>query len=222
MNENISISEMLPANVKRLLDILQSAGHEAYIVGGCVRDSLLSRVPNDWDICTSAKPDELISLLHHSGINVILTGLKHGTITAILDKMPYEITTFRIDGHYSDNRRPDQVTFTDDIVQDLSRRDFTINAMAYNPHTDLVDPFDGQSDIQRRLIKCVGNPEVRFHEDALRILRAFRFSAQLGFTVEENTLLTAKSNANLLKNISAERIRDELCKIVVCESWFAS
>lgn len=208
----------IPPNAHYLLDILEEDGYEAYIVGGCVRDSSLGREPNDWDICTSAKPEEVINLLEcYDDIEVILTGLKHGTITAHINGENYEITTYRIDGEYSDNRRPDSVIFVDDIVKDLSRRDFTINAMAYNQYGELVDPFGGLVDLALGIIRCVGNPDDRFKEDALRILRALRFASTYGFAIDNETASAIRRNKNLLKNISAERIREELCKMLCGE-----
>lgn len=206
----------LPSNVSYLLNILEEDGYEAYIVGGCVRDSFLDKQPNDWDICTSAKPQEVIDLLGcYDDIEVILTGLKHGTIAAHVNGENYEITTYRIDGEYTDNRRPDSVIFVDDIAKDLSRRDFTINAMAYNWHEGIVDPFGGYGDLDNKVIRCVGNPDDRFQEDALRILRALRFAATYGFEIDNDTAGAIRRNKDLLKNISAERIQSELCKMLV-------
>ena len=205
----------LPSDVSYLLNILEEDGYEAYIVGGCVRDSFLDKQPNDWDICTSAKPEEVIDLLEcYDDIEVILTGLKHGTITAHVNGENYEITTYRIDGEYSDNRRPDSVIFVDDINKDLSRRDFAINAMAYNWHAGIIDPFGGYGDLDDKLIRCVGNPDERFQEDGLRILRALRFAATYGFKIEDETAAAIHRNKDLLKNISAERIQSELCKML--------
>ena len=191
MQKNDFWDEKIPSQVLEILKKFENAGHEAYIVGGCVRDMLLGREPKDWDICTSAEPKQVIGLF---GIkNVYLTGLKHGTVTvlprfennAYIPMTGYEVTTFRVDGGYSDGRHPDSVSFTKSIKEDLARRDFTINAMAYNPKTGLIDPFDGQKDLTMKIVKCVGNPVDRFKEDALRILRALRFSSQLGFDIEE-------------------------------------
>lgn len=205
----------MPANVHYLLDILEEDGYEAYIVGGCVRDSFLDKQPNDWDICTSAKPEEVIELLEcYDDIEVILTGLKHGTITAHIKGENYEITTYRVDGDYTDNRRPDTVVFVDDITEDLARRDFTINAMAYSDFTGLVDPFGGYGDLDDKLIRCVRNPDDRFQEDALRILRALRFASTYGFRIEEKTAAAIHRHKDLLKNISAERIQSELTKML--------
>ena len=208
----------IPSNAQYLIAILEEDGYEPYIVGGCVRDSSLGREPNDWDICTSAKPEEIINLLEcYDDIEIIPTGLKHGTITAHINGENYEITTYRIDGDYSDNRRPDSVIFVDDINKDLSRRDFTINAMAYNHRDGLVDPFSGLVDLALGIIRCVGNPDDRFQEDALRILRALRFAATYGFKIEEETASAVHRNKELLKNISAERIQSELCKMLCGE-----
>lgn len=213
----------IPGNVRYLINILKEDGYEAYVVGGCIRDTLLHKQPNDWDICTSAKPEEVIDLLDcYDDIEVILTGLKHGTITAHVNGENYEITTYRIDGEYSDNRRPDSVIFVDDIAQDLSRRDFTINAMAYNGGlffdiTRFVDPYGGWNDLHEGIIRCVGNPDDRFQEDALRILRAMRFASTYGFTIEEKTAEAIHRNKELLNNISAERIQSELCKMLCGE-----
>lgn len=209
----------MPDNVSDLLWVLKDNKHEAYIVGGCIRDGLLEKRPNDWDICTSAKPEEIIRLLKFYGVEVILTGLKHGTVTAHIDGENYEITTYRIDGEYSDNRRPDRVEFVDDIVKDLSRRDFTINAMAYDggnyfDRWRLKDPFHGYDDLHDGLIRCVGNPDDRFQEDALRILRALRFASTYGFSIEEKTAAAIHRNKDLLNKISAERIQSELCKML--------
>ena len=170
----------IPENAAVILGRLTAAGYEAYIVGGCVRDSLLGREPKDWDITTSARPQEVKALFDRT----IDTGIAHGTVTVMIDHEGYEVTTYRIDGEYEDCRHPKSVQFTNQLVEDLKRRDFTINAMAYNPETGVVDAFDGIGDLKRRVIRCVGIPEDRFDEDALRILRAVRFSAQLGFEIE--------------------------------------
>lgn len=207
----------IPFGVRRILEILEHADYEAYIVGGCVRDKLLGKEPHDWDICTSASPELVQALMTGYRIKTIETGLKHGTITARLDDENYEITTFRIDGEYSDNRRPDSVEFTDDIVADLARRDFTINAMAGDIAGDLIDPFNGEDDLRLGLIRCVRDPDARFKEDGLRIMRALRFASTYGFRIEENTAAAIHRNKDLLKNISAERIRSELCKLLVGE-----
>lgn len=206
---------IIPNNVRYLLEIFEEDGYEAYIVGGCVRDSFIGKQPKDWDICTSATPDEVISLLEcYDDIGIYLTGLKHGTVTARIDEENYEITTFRVDGDYSDKRRPDIVAYVKDVAEDLSRRDFTINAMAYSNIHELIDPFDGLGDINRGLIRCVRNPDDRFQEDALRILRALRFASIYGFKIEERTSEAIHRNKELLKHISAERIQSELCKLL--------
>ena len=175
----------LPSAVCFLLGRLHEKGFEAYVVGGCVRDSVMGIVPHDWDICTSATPDQMIEVF--SDCKVIPTGLQHGTISVVIDNVPYEITTYRIDGEYEDNRHPKSVEFVSDLKLDLMRRDFTINAMAYNEQDGLVDLFGGIEDISKREIKCVGNPDDRFQEDALRILRAIRFAIRYNFKIELNT-----------------------------------
>lgn len=198
---------------KELINILQENGYEAYLVGGCVRDMIIGRKIHDYDICTSATPNDMLKTFKN--FKVIETGLKHGTLTVVCNEKLYEITTYRIDGEYLDFRRPSEVEFTTDLVKDLSRRDFTMNAIAYNDKNGLIDPFGGVKDIQNKTIKCVGNPNTRFNEDALRILRAIRFSAQLNYKIDNNTTYYILQNKSLLKNISKERIRDELCKIVM-------
>lgn len=204
----------MPDEVTHLIDILDWAGYDSYIVGGCVRDSFLDKTPHDWDICTAADPRKVLTILDLHKIKSIETGLQHGTVTAHIDGNNYEITTFRIDGEYSDNRRPDSVSFVRDVKADLARRDFTINAMAYSAWEGLVDPFGGYADLRDGIIRCVGNPDDRFKEDALRILRALRFASTYGFMIEEKTAKAIHLNKNLLKNISAERIRSELCKLL--------
>lgn len=173
----------LPEKVKYIIDSITEAGFEAYAVGGCIRDSILGREPSDWDITTSARPEQVKALFSRT----VDTGIAHGTVTVMLDREGYEVTTYRIDGEYEDHRHPKEVVFTSRLVEDLRRRDFTINAMAYNETSGLVDAFDGMGDIRRGVIRCVGRAGERFTEDALRILRALRFSAQLGYTVEEGT-----------------------------------
>ncbi len=202
----------LPQPVTRLIGILEASGHEAFVVGGCVRDSLMDRKPNDWDICTSARPEEMKACF--SDFPVIETGLKHGTLTVLMDHRPFEITTYRIDGDYSDGRRPDQVTFTSSLQADLARRDFTINAMAYHPAAGLVDPFGGQNDLRHRIIQCVGTAAERFEEDALRIMRAVRFASQLEFAIEEKTSAALDARLPLLDRVSPERIRIEFDKLL--------
>ena len=207
----------IPADANELIHTLQNNGHSAYIVGGCVRDSILGRTPHDYDICTSATPSEMLEIFKDR--KIIETGLKHGTVTVVVNGEPYEITTYRIDGIYSDNRRPDTVTFTDKLVEDLRRRDFTINAMAYNDEEGLIDPFNGMEDIKYKKISCVGCAEDRFGEDALRILRAIRFAAQLEFTIMPGTDWEIHKQYKNLENISIERINSEFCKIASSDDF---
>lgn len=204
----------IPDKVKFIIDTFYENNYEAFMVGGCIRDSLLLKDPKDYDIATSATPTITESLFDKT----IPTGIKHGTITVLIDKEPFEVTTYRIEGKYKDNRRPDEISFVTDIKDDLSRRDFTINAFAYNSREGLKDYFNGLEDLKNRIIRTVGNSDKRFIEDALRIMRAIRFSAQLNFEIEENTLNAIKKNKELLENISAERIRDELCKILISDN----
>ena len=211
------INVEVPAPVNYIIQELEKCGHEAYMVGGCVRDGVLGRKPHDYDICTSATPDEILKAFPDE--EIIPTGLQHGTVTILINKEPFEVTTYRIDGDYSDNRRPDNVTFTKNLVEDLRRRDFTINAMAYNPKTGLIDPFNGMEDIKYKKIRCVGSAEDRFNEDALRILRAIRFEAQLGFAGLPETMFEIERQYDRLKNISIERINSEFCKIVASEQF---
>ncbi len=201
-----------PEYISAVLSVLRKNGFEAYIVGGSVRDSLLGLSPNDFDITTSALPEKTIELF--SDFKLVTTGLKHGTVTIISDSHPVEVTTFRIDGDYKDSRHPSKVLFTDSIVADLSRRDFTVNAMAYDDERGVIDPFDGRADLSRKLIRTVGAPERRFSEDALRIMRAFRFSAQLGFGIDDDTISAAKSMRAGLSNVSRERISVEFLKLI--------
>ena len=203
----------LPKHVKYIIETLEQNGYEAYAVGGCVRDSILGREPNDWDITTSADPYEVKKLFSHT----IDTGLQHGTVTIMLEHVGYEVTTYRIDGDYEDSRHPKEVTFTKSLEEDLKRRDFTVNAMAYNDRDGLIDLFQGMDDIQKKVIRCVGNAEERFTEDALRIMRAIRFSAQFGYEIEPETKKAIVKLAPNLKNISAERIREELIKLLVSD-----
>lgn len=207
----------VPAPVYFIIQELEKHGHEAYMVGGCVRDSVLGRKPHDYDICISATPDEILQAFPYE--EIIPTGLQHGTVTILINKEPFEVTTYRIDGDYSDNRRPDNVTFTKNLVEDLRRRDFTINAMAYNPKTGLIDPFNGMEDIKYKKIRCVGSAEDRFNEDVLRILRAIRFEAQLNFAGLPETMFEIERQYERLKNISIERINSEFCKIVASEQF---
>ena len=209
MSSNIRIN--VPDKAKRVVNTIQAAGFEAYVVGGCVRDSILGRQPQDWDITTSAKPEQVKALFPRT----IDTGLQHGTVTVMQDREGFEVTTYRIDGEYEDSRHPKEVVFTPNLEEDLKRRDFTINAMAYNEEKGLVDRFGGMEDIRLGRIRCVGRAEERFGEDALRMLRAIRFSAQLGYEIDEETQQGIRRLAPTLKNISAERIQTELVKMLV-------
>lgn len=199
-------------NCLYILKKLERSGFEAYPVGGCVRDMLMGRVPADYDITTNALPSQIMEVF--SDDKVIPTGIKHGTVTVLVNGMSFEVTTFRIDGEYSDSRRPDTVRFTDDLKDDLSRRDFTVNAIAMDSSGNIFDPYDGRNDIENRIIRCVGNPEERFSEDALRILRSLRFSSVLGFEIGEKTAAAAVSQKENLKKISSERISAELVKLL--------
>lgn len=205
-----------PTYVKNCIELLEQSGHSAYAVGGAVRDTMLGKEPSDWDVTTSATPDEILSVF--ADFLTVPTGIKHGTVTVLFDddgaRQPIEITTFRVDGEYKDSRHPESVIFSKNIQNDLSRRDFTVNAMAYNKKNGLVDLFEGQNDLKNKIIRAVGDPETRFSEDALRILRAFRFCAQLEFEIEEKTLSAAKKCAPLLKNIARERILVELKRLL--------
>lgn len=206
----------LPEYIKNCIELLEKSGFSAYAVGGAVRDSLLGADPSDWDVTTSATPEQILDVF--AEFRTIPTGIKHGTITVLFEnaeKMsPVEITTFRIDGEYRDARHPERVEFSRDLGDDLSRRDFTINAMAWNEKDGIVDVFGGKEDLARKIVRTVGEPEKRFSEDALRILRAFRFSAQLGFEIEEKTYLGACKCAHMLKNIARERIGVEFKKLI--------
>ena len=208
--EHINMKLTIPVNAEKILRVLEKQGFEAFIVGGCVRDSILGRRPDDWDITTSARPEQVKALFRRT----VDTGLKHGTVTVLMDKESYEVTTYRIDGEYEDGRHPKEVAFTASLEEDLKRRDFTINAMAYHPDRGLVDLFHGMDDIRAEIIRCVGNPLERFGEDALRILRAVRFSAQLGFSIEAETKTGIEELAPNLKLVSAERIQTELVKLL--------
>ena len=201
----------LPRKVIMIINNLQLHGYEAFAVGGCVRDSILARRPQDWDIATSARPEEIKRLFRRT----VDTGIEHGTVTVLLGKDSFEVTTYRVDGAYEDSRHPSEVRFTNRLEEDLKRRDFTINAMAYNDDVRLVDAFGGMQDLNHHLIRCVGNPVERFTEDALRILRAVRFSAQLNFPIEPETAEAVRKLAPNLRNISAERIQAELVKLLV-------
>ena len=203
----------LPRQVKQIINTLQEHGYEAYAVGGCVRDAMLGKEPQDWDITTSALPMQVKALFRRT----VDTGIQHGTVTVLLDKEGFEVTTYRVDGKYEDGRHPTEVAFTASLAEDLKRRDFTINAMAYNETEGLVDLFSGAEDLERGIIRCVGVAKERFSEDALRILRAFRFSAQLDFAIEDETLKAATELAGTLRKISAERIYAELTKLLLSE-----
>ena len=209
--QSVQMHIEIPKDAALILKILNDAGYEAFIVGGCVRDSLMGRTPEDWDITTSAAPEDVKRLFHAT----VDTGIQHGTVTVVIHHTGYEVTTYRIDGTYSDGRHPDAVYFTSDLIEDLKRRDFTINAMAYNPNIGLVDAFGGMADLEQKVIRCVGNPEERFTEDALRMLRAVRFSAQLGFEIEPETWQAIPKLAENLTRISKERIRAELDKLLL-------
>lgn len=195
------------------IDRLESRGYECYAVGGCVRDSLLGFAPHDWDLTTSATPPEIKAAF--ADCRVIETGIQHGTVTVLYQKEPLEITTFRKDGAYADNRHPTAVTFSETVEEDLSRRDFTVNAMAYNPEKGLIDLFDGRGDLKKKLIRCVGNAETRFNEDGLRILRAVRFASALGFALEKETARAVRNCACLLDGIAKERVREEFSKLIL-------
>jgi len=203
----------MPGNVKDIINVLQDKGYEAYAVGGCVRDAVLGKEPHDWDITTSALPEKIKELFSKT----VDTGIEHGTVTVIMNGEGYEVTTYRIDGKYKDGRHPESVTFTPSLTEDLKRRDFTINAMAYNESEGLVDLFGGIGDIEKKKITCVGNPVDRFNEDALRILRAVRFAGTLGFDIEENTLKACSTVGKRLELVSRERIQVELDKLITSD-----
>lgn len=205
----------IPEHALTVVERLERYGYEAYVVGGCVRDSLLGRSPKDWDVCTNALPEEVLRVFRR--FHVIKTGLQHGTVTVMVSHQPVEVTTFRIDGAYTDNRHPDSVNFVSRVEEDLARRDFTINAMAYNPTRGLVDAFGGQEDLCAGIIRCVGEPDARFNEDGLRILRALRFAARYNFGIETETAFSIHRNRHLLENVSVERIFAELKGILVGE-----
>lgn len=205
----------IPEAAAAVIAELDKRGYEAYVVGGCVRDAILGREPNDWDVTTSTHPDKTLEIFSSlPDYRAIPTGIVHGTVTVVYKRTPIEVTTYRIDGEYSDSRHPDSVDFTDDITADLARRDFTVNAMAYSNERGLVDPYGGVHDLEAKLIRCVGTPRERFSEDALRILRALRFSSVLRFTVEANTAAAAIELKSLLANVSRERIAAETSKLV--------
>lgn len=201
----------LPDNVTYIINKLEGEGFEAFAVGGCIRDSILGRIPDDWDITTSASPNQVKAVFSKT----IDTGIQHGTVTVMIGKEGFEVTTYRIDGEYEDSRHPKEVLFTSNLTEDLKRRDFTINAMAYNDTQGLVDKFHGAEDLENKIIRCVGNAAERFEEDALRMLRAVRFAAQLGFEIEEETKTAIQSLVPALSRISAERIQTELVKLLV-------
>ena len=203
----------LPQDVKKIIDELEKNGFEGYAVGGCVRDSILNKNPSDWDITTSAKPEDIKRIFRRT----VDTGIKHGTVTVLMGKDTYEVTTYRVDGEYTDHRHPESVTFTASLIEDLKRRDFTINAMAYNDRDGLIDEFDGMGDIKRRTVRCVGDPNQRFSEDALRMMRAVRFAAQLDFDIDEETFDAVRRLAKTISGISAERVRTELVKLIVSD-----
>lgn len=203
---------LIPTGVSIVLNTLEDNGFEAYVVGGCVRDSLLGTQPKDWDVCTSATPEEVERCF--AGRRIVETGIQHGTVTVFVGGIGFEVTTFRTEGSYSDNRRPDSVEFVKDIELDLSRRDFTMNAMAYSESSGLVDPFGGEQSLADKVISCVGNADERFNEDALRIMRALRFASTYGFSIDEQTAEAIHKNRELLNNIAVERINTELCKML--------
>lgn len=204
----------LPENVKYIIKKLNDHGYEGYIVGGCVRDHIMGIAPHDYDITTSALPSDVKKIFPHT----VDTGIEHGTVTIVIGKEGYEVTTYRIDGEYKDNRHPEEVIFTSKLEGDLSRRDFTVNAIAYNDEDGFVDMFGGMDDIKRKVIRGVGDPDKRFKEDALRMMRALRFSAQLDFAIEPGTFDAIKQNAELIRNISMERIREELYKLILSDN----
>lgn len=208
----------IPKDVQQVLNILKKNGFQAYVVGGCVRDSVMGRTPLDWDVTTNAMPDEIKKAF--ASFKTVDTGIQHGTVLIISGETPVETTTFRIDGSYSDNRHPDSVKFTPSLKEDLARRDFTINAMAYNEEEGIIDCFGGIDDIKNKVIRCVGDPDKRFNEDALRILRAIRFSSVLGFGIEKETQGSVIKNKNLLSNIAVERIDTELIKLLCGDNVF--
>lgn len=212
-NEKGILTISLPPQVSEAIDRLERAGFEAYAVGGCVRDTLMGRAPNDWDVTTSARPEQTVACFTDK--KTLDIGIAHGTVTVLMDGMQIEITTYRCDGEYLDNRHPSSVQFTSQIADDLSRRDFTINAMAYHPQRGLVDLFGGREDLAARRVACVGDATVRFEEDGLRIMRAVRFASVLDFEIEEKTASAVHACRELLSNIAAERIREELCKLIL-------
>ena len=218
----MSFNIKLPDDVLEIFSVVKEYGADAYIVGGCVRDSIMGNTPHDWDICTPVLATELLTMFKEKGYSVIPTGLKHGTITVHLNGNNYEITQFRKDGAYSDGRHPDNIEFTSDLELDLERRDFTINAMAYNPEIGLINIFGGLNDIKNKVIRCVENPKDRFNEDALRLMRAIRFACQLGFSIHPSIgwEIGYTDICENLKYISAERINSEFCKMIVYDDFY--
>ncbi len=212
--EDIRIN--LPDDVRRIIKTIEDNGYEAYAVGGCVRDSILGRNPDDWDITTSARPEQIKSFFKKT----IDTGIKHGTVTVMMNHTGYEVTTYRIDGEYKDGRHPESVEFSAKLVDDLKRRDFTINAMAYNESNGFVDEFNGIEDLNNHVIRCVGNPIERFSEDALRMMRAIRFSAQLGFDIDSKTYAAIVELAPTIRQVSMERVQVELAKTIMSDNPF--
>lgn len=210
----------LPQSAKKLISLLGNSGYKAYAVGGCVRDSILGKKCDDVDITTSATPDEMIAVFNENSIKYFKTGIAHGTVTAVINGSSFEVTTFRRDGNYLDNRHPENVNFVTDIREDLSRRDFTINALAYNDNEGVVDLFGGKKDIENKLVRAVGDADKRFKEDALRIMRAVRFSSVLSFEIEDNTKKALFANKELLKNVSVERIYNELSKLLMGDNVY--
>lgn len=204
----------IPKKVITIIEKLNQEGYEAYVVGGCVRDSILGKIPADWDITTSALPEQVKALFYKT----IDTGLKHGTVTVLMGGEPFELTTYRIDGDYEDHRRPNDVSFTNELLEDLRRRDFTINAMAFNDKDGLIDAFSGLEDLNKGIIRCVGDPRERFEEDALRMLRAIRFAAKMSFAIDAQTLSAIYEQASLIENISGERLHSELTKILLSDN----
>lgn len=213
MERNIKIK--MPENVKMILDKISGHGHEAVIIGGCVRDSVMEYMPHDWDIATSAQPEEIMEIF--KDFRLMTAGLKHGTVTVIIDHEPYEITTYRVDGKYTDFRRPDTVNFTSDLTEDVLRRDFTINAIAYDGEK-IIDLHNGIGDIEQGIIRCVGNPDDRFQEDPLRILRALRFAVRFKFQIEKNTVAAMRRHMKLLDHIAIERKQSEFTKTICTDS----
>lgn len=205
----------IPDDVSEILNEFRRYGYEAYVVGGCVRDSLMCRKPHDWDICTNATPEQVHSVFDDSGLQIYDTGIQHGTVTIMKSYIGYEVTTYRAETEYSDHRHPDSVQFAKTLEEDLLRRDFTINAIAYDPKSGLKDPYHGQEDLRFKILRCVGEPDERFQEDALRVLRALRFAAVYGFAIEEKTSEAIFAHAKDLQYVSKERIRDELCKMII-------